>query len=183
MNLFHHLFAKTLPVSRFIYERVLRHRWFDPITNQIWLGGAPLYPRDYDLLLESGIDAVVNIRAERHDDVEHYTTHGIDYLQLKVLDLLVPPPDTLDEGVAFMHKHVEAGNTVLVHCAKGRGRSNTLLAAYLMRYEGMSFAEAAAAIKEKRPLSNLQSRHRRVLEAWMEQYRYEDTLISEEAIE
>lgn len=178
MNPFHYLFDKILPVSRFIYERILRHRWFDSITDHLWLGGAPLYPRDYDLLLESGIDAVVNIRAERHDDVELYTDHGIDYLQLKVLDLLVPPSDILDEGVAFIHKHVEAGNTVLVHCAKGRGRSNTLLAAYLMRYEGMTFAEAAAAIKEKRPLSNLQSRHRRVVEEWMKQYDYEETLVS-----
>ena len=180
MNLFHYLFAKTLPFSRFVYERVLRHRWFDPITDQIWLGGAPLYPRDYDLLLESGIDAVINIRAERHDDVALYETHGIDYLQLKVLDILVPPPEILDEGVAFIHKHVEAGNIILVHCAKGRGRSNTLLAAYLMRYEGMTFPEANAFIEEKRPLSNLQSRHRRVLEAWMEQYQYEDTRVSEE---
>lgn len=180
MNLFHYAFDKMFPLIRFVYERIQRHRWFDQITDNLWLGGAPLYPRDYDFLLDAGIDAVVNIRAERHDDYQLYERHGIDYLQLKVLDILIPPPEILDEGVAFIHKHIKAGNTVLVHCAKGRGRSNTLLAAYLMRYQGMSFDEANQLIESKRPLSNLQSRHRQVLEEWIEQYQYEETEIREE---
>lgn len=180
MDPFHYVFDKMFPLIRFVYERIQRHRWFDQITDNLWLGGAPLYPRDYRFLLEAGIDAVVNIRAERHDDYELYERHGIDYLQLKVLDILIPPPEILDEGVAFIHKHIKAGNTVLVHCAKGRGRSNTLLAAYLMRYQGMSFDEANQLIESKRPLSNLQSRHQQVLEAWLEQYHHEETETREE---
>ena len=180
MSLFHYLFDKMFPFIRFVYERIQQHRWFDQITDRLWLGGAPLYARDYEFLLDAGIDAVVNIRAEREDDVALYERHGIDYLQLKVLDIYVPPPEILDEGVAFIHQHVEAGDTVLVHCAKGRGRSNTLLAAYLMRYRGMSFDEASKLLKEKRPLSALQSRHRNVLESWLQQYRYEETQVGEQ---
>lgn len=180
MNLFHYTFDKIFPLIRFVYERIQRHRWFDEIADGLWLGGAPLYPRDYDFIVDAGIDAVVNIRAERHDDYELYERNGIDYLQLRVFDILIPPPEILDEGVAFIHKQVQAGNTVLVHCAKGRGRSNTLLAAYLMRYRGMTFDEASHLIKSQRPLSNLQSRHQEVLEAWMEQYQYEETGVREE---
>lgn len=181
MNPFHYLFDKLFPVIRFVYERIQRHRWFDEIAPQLWLGGAPHYPRDYDFLLEAGINAVVNIRAERQDDVELYERHDVDYLQLKVLDILVPPADILDEGVAFIHKKVQDGKTVLVHCAKGRGRSVTLLAAYLMRYEGMTFDEAVRLLREKRPLSNLQSRHRIALEEWIRQYQYEETDVSKTA--
>lgn len=175
MNLFHYVFDKFFPVIRFVYERIQRHRWFDEITPQLWLGGAPHYPRDYDALLEAGIDAVLNIRAERHDDYELYERHGIDYLQLKVFDILIPPPEIIDEGVAFIHEHVKDDKTVLVHCAKGRGRSVTVLAAYLMRHENMSFDEANDLLESKRPLSNLQSRHREALEAWIAQYRTQDS--------
>lgn len=177
MNPFHYVFDKLFIFIRFFYEKIQRHRWFDEITPQLWLGGAPHYPRDYDTLLDAGIDAVVNIRAERHDDFELYESHGIDYLQLKVYDILIPPPEILDEGVAFIHKHVEADNTVLVHCAKGRGRSVTLLAAYLMRYEGMDFDEVDKLLTEKRPLSNLQSRHRQALESWIQQFDIEETTV------
>lgn len=180
MNPFHYLYDKLFPLFRFVYERIQRHRWFDQITPQLWLGGAPHYQRDYDFLLETGIDAVVNIRAERHDDVELYERHGIDYLQLKVLDILTPPAEILDEGVAFIHEHVQADKTVLVHCAKGRGRSVTLLAAYLMRYEGFNFEEVNRFLSEKRPLSNLQNRHRRALESWISQYTFDETEVSQE---
>jgi atypical dual specificity phosphatase len=180
MNPFHYLFDKAFPVIRFVYEKIQRHRWFDKIADGLWLGGAPHYRRDYDFLSKAGIDAVVNIRAERDDDVEYYRRNGIDYLQLKVLDILVPPPEILDEGVAYIHQQIEAGKTVLVHCAKGRGRSNTLPAAYLMRHREMSFEEAADLIKDVRPLSNLQARHKRALESWLQRSPYEGTGVSQE---
>jgi hypothetical protein len=49
-----------------------------------------------------------------------------------------------------------------------------------MRYRGMSFDEASKLLKEKRPLSALQSRHRNVLESWLQQYRYEETQVGEQ---
>lgn len=169
MNPFHWLFDKLYPLIRFIYERVQGHRWFDQITDQLWIGGAPTYGRDYEFLNQSGIKAVVNIRAERDDDVALYTQQDIAYLRLEVLDVMVPSPAQLDQGVQFIRENTEAGRSVLVHCAKGRGRSATLLAAYLMRYEGYSYDQARELLVSKRSLVNLQGRHQRALESWIQQ--------------
>jgi protein-tyrosine phosphatase len=76
----------------------------------------------------------------------------------------------LDKGVDFIHNHVERDHKVLIHCAKGRGRSAAMLAAYLMRYEGMSYDEARDFLVSKRSLVNLQNRHQRVLEEWIKKY-------------
>ena len=166
MNLFHRVFDKFYPAIRFVYERLQGHRWFDPITPTLWLGGAPTYRRDYDFIAENGISAVVNIRAERHDEVAFYDALGITHVQFPVPDVSVPPPDVLSAGTAWIHQQIADGRTVLIHCAKGRGRSATLLAAYLMRYEGMDFNQAHDLMKSRRSLTKLEERHRHVLETW-----------------
>jgi atypical dual specificity phosphatase len=171
MNPFHWFFDKLYPAIRFVYERLEGHPWFQPIDSQIWMGGAPTYERDYDFILDNGITAVIDIRAEREDDLALYERSGIDHLKLKALDVMVPPPEMLDTGTEFMERHINSGGNVLVHCAKGRGRSATLVAGYLMRYRGYSYDEARTLLVKRRPLVNLQGRHQRALETWITQYR------------
>lgn len=167
MNPIHWTFDKLYPAIRYVYERIQGHAWFDQISDQIWLGGAPTYQRDYDFVVANNIRAVVDVRAEREADKEIYQQHGIDYLQLKVLDVMVPTAEQLDEGVALIAREVDSGKSVLIHCAKGRGRSATLLAAYLMLHKGMSYFEARDFLLSRRPLVNLQGRHERALESWL----------------
>jgi len=166
VGLFHRGFDMLYPAIRFTYERLMGHDWFTAITSQLWLGGAPTYRRDYQFLLDHGINAVVDIRAERQDDVAFYQKHDIRYVRYRVPDMMVPEGDMITEAVDWVQAQVDDGCVVLVHCAKGRGRSAALLAAYLMRQEAMTFDQARDLMKSKRSLTKLESRHRRTLEAW-----------------
>lgn len=166
MNPFHWLFDKLYPLIRYFYERVQGHRWFDAITPNLWLGGAPTYERDYQFLLDNDITAVLDMRAEREGDRAFYERHGINYRRLAVLDAMVPPDEYLSEGADWINEQIEDGRKVLVHCAKGRGRSATLAAAYMMRHGDQTFDECSTTMKEIRPLVKLEDRHRRRLNVW-----------------
>jgi protein-tyrosine phosphatase len=167
ISLFHRAFDKLYPIIRFTYERIMSNPWFSEITPQLWMGGAPTYQRDYDYILNHNITAVLNVRAERSDDTAFYDRHGITHVQYKIPDVTVPDGSTITDAVVWIKKQVDDGRTVLIHCAKGRGRSATLLAAYLMRQEGMTFDQANALLSARRSLTKLESRHQYVLEAWL----------------
>jgi len=167
LGIFHRAFDSLYPFIRFTYERVLKQAWFSEISANLWVGGAPTYERDYEFILENGITAVVNIRAERDDDVEFYHRHGINYVRYKVPDIYIPEPQVITDAVDWVAGQVSEGRTVLIHCAKGRGRSAALMAGYLMRDQGLSYEAAEQLLDTKRPLTKLEDRHRRVLEAWI----------------
>jgi hypothetical protein len=56
----------------------------------------------------------------------------------------------LDDATTFIADHIAKG-CVLVHCGAGISRSAAVVIAYLCRYAGMSYAEALAFVKTKRP--------------------------------
>jgi protein-tyrosine phosphatase len=166
MNPFHWAFDKLYPAIRYNYEQVQGHRWFDQITPDLWLGGAPTYERDYQFLIDNRIGAVLDMRAEREGDRDFYAANDIAYKRLECLDAMVPSEDQIEEGVGWIEAQVADGRPVLVHCAKGRGRSAAMLAAYLMYAEEMDYDAARETMKSVRPLVKLESRHQNRLASW-----------------
>ena len=72
----------------------------------------------------------------------------------------------LDEATQFIADHIAKG-CVLVHCGAGISRSAAVVIAYLCRYAGMSYAEALAFVKAKRPQVAPADVFKEAIERWL----------------
>ncbi len=73
----------------------------------------------------------------------------------------------LDDATTFIADHIAKG-CVLVHCGAGISRSAAVVIAYLCRYAGMSYAEALAFVKAKRPQVAPADVFKEAIERWLD---------------
>lgn len=120
---------------------------YNQITPQIFIGTNLCCQVHFDEhLLSLGITGDCSLEEESLD-----APFGVKYfLWLPVKDDTAPTQTQLKVGVSFINDLVKAGEKVFVHCAKGHGRSPTLVAAYFV-FKGMAVDEAIATIKGQRP--------------------------------
>lgn len=109
-------------------------------------------------LRRRGVRAAVNCCEEWNGRA--YEAHGIEQLRLNCVDFCDVPEEKLAAAVAFVHRHVEEGHSVYIHCKAGVGRSTAVAVAYLAsrvdefqgRAGGLLPGEAANRhIKARRP--------------------------------
>jgi hypothetical protein len=130
---------------------------YSKVTENIFIGSdfckggvCLLHKDEFERL---GVSVEINLSAENNElPPKELET----YLWLPVVDGYAPSEMQLLIGSSAMHAALSAGKKVYVHCRNGHGRSPALVAAYLMRYKGLSLDEAAQTIKLKRPESHLE---------------------------
>ena len=119
------------------------------LTDRLAVGGCFPMDRAMHLAEAHGIRAIVDLRGEERDDQQSLTAAGIDFLHLPTPDLEPATPAMLDAGVAFVRKHLDRGEKVLIHCQHGIGRS-PLLALCVLVDLGWEPLDALALAKDKR---------------------------------
>jgi len=114
------------------------------------LGGlpGPAYMEwDFARLRKMGYSVVVSLECDRLNTFE-IEDAGFEHKKICVEDFAAPTLDQVDEFVAFVDSKIGEGKKVLVHCYAGRGRTGTMLAAYLI-HQGMSSEAAVREIRER----------------------------------
>jgi len=152
-----------LLLRRSFWGLILALNWWDIIDEQMFLGGAVMFD-DLARLRRQGVEAVVNLCAERSDNPCHLRAAQMDYLWLPVTDAQPPTVEQIVQGLAWIEQRVCAGQKVYIHCAAGMGRSVTLLACWYLYTGSMSVPQVLAFVKRRRPQTSLTRRQVRRIE-------------------
>src|SRR3989304_9295906 len=108
-----------------------------------------------------GVQIEINLSQENNElppkDIE-------TYLWIPVVDGYSPTLGQLKIGTCLMDSAISQGKKVYVHCKNGHARSPTLVAAYLIKYQGMNVEDAINLINEKRPESHVEKNQKVTLE-------------------
>ncbi len=120
----------------------------DPIIDgRLWQGGSPV---DYAWARAAGIDVVVDVSDPGPPPPEDELA-GIDYRKCPLVDGdEMPDAAQLDELVDHVVEMLRAGRRVLVHCTYGRNRSGLVVALAVRQVFGISGADAARLVRERR---------------------------------
>ena len=130
---------------------------YSKITENIYIGSdlckgdvCPIHSQQFKSL---GVNAEINLTAE-HKEIP---PDNIDfYSWMPVPDQNPPSPIQMAIGTSLIDEIVRAGKMIYVHCKAGHGRSPTLVAAYFIRYKGMTVDEAISYIRSQRPAVHLE---------------------------
>lgn len=138
-------------------------------SSKLWwvisgeLAGMP-QPQVDDLsdLYQAGVRGIISL-LEDETGLNEYRAKGFETQWTPVADDGVPTTEQVEELVAFVDEQIAKDHPVAIHCVGGRGRTGTLLAAYLIS-KGATYEEAMDRIDEAQPNAIRKEFQRKFLE-------------------
>lgn len=133
-------------------DKALKIKQYDPlmskITDFLYLSSLTA-AQDVELLNKNRITHVINCCLE--SQTPNYGISNLNCLLLKLRDTGLENIDSLFlEAIAFIHEARMQGKSVLVHCYQGVSRSASLVIAYIMWANDLSYEEAYGHVRSCR---------------------------------
>jgi atypical dual specificity phosphatase len=171
-----------------VYRWIRGHITGKP-TNFHWItegrlagGGVPTSLRELRWLVKQrGIRSIVTIKEKalpsewfrsgnnsnnRDDNIDT----KIDYFHMSIDDYGAPSLRELDYVVNYIRRQIDNGKPVLVHCTAGKGRTGTILAAYLMKKDRDLSAKQAIKLLSNIKGESIQSKEQEKIVFSYEKY-------------
>jgi atypical dual specificity phosphatase len=154
------------------FYRKFHGRFITRPTNFSWvipgnLAGSGL-PSSYDHLLwliKNKVKTIVTVREIPLPDAWIKKVNSmdlvIDSFFLKTDDYDAPSIKELYDIVGYIDNQINNNKPVVVHCAAGKGRTGTVLAAYLMKKDKLNVEDAVDKIRSLRP-GSIQSKKQEI---------------------
>jgi len=118
----------------------------DNITDKVWLGSL-ISAKNKHYLKSKGITHILSILKESKPyHPEDFTYHCIPIEDMDGENI----KSYFVEAIQFIDTCVNANGSVLVHCAAGVSRSATIVIAYVMKSQKLSFEEAIQLVQTRR---------------------------------
>ena len=124
-------------------------------TNFSWLindklagSGMPTSVSEIDWILKQGVKSIVTMT---ENSLPESWVKNVKYLHVPTEDFSAPDMEQIDEAVEFIRIRIVNNEPVMVHCAAGIGRTGTILACYLVKYQKIPAKDAIQKVRKERP--------------------------------
>ncbi len=114
-----------------------------------------------------GIQAILSVK---EGPLSSGWVEGVQYLNVIVKNHAIPTIEQLITCVDFLISQVSSGHKTSVHCAAGKGRTGTVLAAYLCKRYDLNPDAAIGKIRSMRP-GSIEKKQEAAIYAYFEERR------------